>query len=546
MVHRESAKGGRLSSPADTAQTGYQRTFSMNRFRHVLRPGRGVAMLAALLLAGATTSAQVRVGSTFFPKPSDGTTRRFPAVAFDAANNAYLVVWGIGQIGARFVSANGAPLGSPVQVNGAAGDGVRVACGADINACLIAWVQEPTYVIGRLVRFNAGAVQFLTNPFIINANGAMKLSSAAPGVAFSSAANEFLVAWTDMYSMAAGWSQVKGQRISAGGGRVGGEIPVATTSAYEGFPSLTYNLVQNEYLVAYYLETGNFSGVATQRVQPGTGALIGGRSTLYGSAFDQYPEIAYNRWRNEYLAVTWGWSGNTWALRGLRASGNAQPLGSASVIMALKGGGDGIGLAFNQVSGSYLAVYLSQINNEIWGVEISGGGAPGTQAQMTSTGTRLATQPRAAGATINNKWLLVASDAYTRVMGQLAQHGTTTSTSTGGSGSGSSTSGSSCTTIQPASNWTCVNGNWLPPTTTSSTSSCTTPQPASGWTCVSGNWLPPSTSTSSCTTPQPASGWTCVNGNWLPPTSTSTSSCTTIKPGANWTCVNGNWLPPGY
>ncbi len=51
------------------------------------------------------------------------------------------------------------------------------------------------------------------------------------------------------------------------------------------------------------------------------------------------------------------------------------------------------------------------------------------------------------------------------------------------------------------------------------------------------------TTTTSCTTASPGTGWTCVNGNWLPP-STSDSTCTTVKPGTNWTCVNGNWLPP--
>ena len=103
-------------------------------------------------------------------------------------------------------------------------------------------------------------------------------------------------------------------------------------------------------------------------------------------------------------------------------------------------------------------------------------------------------------------------------------------------------------------------------------------QPGAGWTCVSGNWLPPSGGTgstgSTCTTVSPGTGWTCVNGSWLPPRRRfngehlhdgqawhrldvcewqlaatgqhhdDDSSCTTVSPGTGWTCVNGSWLPP--
>jgi glucose/arabinose dehydrogenase len=113
----------------------------------------------------------------------------------------------------------------------------------------------------------------------------------------------------------------------------------------------------------------------------------------------------------------------------------------------------------------------------------------------------------------------------------------------------------------------CVNGGWLPPTTTSppatSSTGCSTPDPFAalgGGTCVNGGWLPPSPSTSSggstgCSTPDPFAtigGGTCVNGGWLPPTtapspSGSSTGCSTPDPFATiggGTCVNGGWLPP--
>ena len=55
-------------------------------------------------------------------------------------------------------------------------------------------------------------------------------------------------------------------------------------------------------------------------------------------------------------------------------------------MIAANGIGDGIGLAYNPVSNTYLAVYLSINNAEIWAVEVSKTGVPGEQFQLTAWG----------------------------------------------------------------------------------------------------------------------------------------------------------------
>jgi Alginate lyase len=96
-----------------------------------------------------------------------------------------------------------------------------------------------------------------------------------------------------------------------------------------------------------------------------------------------------------------------------------------------------------------------------------------------------------------------------------------------------------CTSIQPAADWVCLNGGWLPPN-----------HPL-----VTGGAAPPPNPPASCATIQPAAGWLCVNGGWLPPGSslpggapppTVPASCPTVQPAADWVCVNGGWLPPGF
>lgn len=501
-----------------------------------IRSARTLAVAAALLLgASSTAPAQVRVGATFVAIPGDGATKRFPDVAFDGANGAFLVVTGLQKLEARYFDTDGAPLGG-VAVVTTTGGANRVVCAAAINKCLITWLQEPNLVVGRFVRFNSGAVQFLSGPFTIGSSGL--LTNSAPGLAYSSAASEFLVVWTD------GMNNLRARRVDADGTLLGAAayFYVSNSAVWEGFPTLAYNSAQDEYMVAYYCEPGGQSGVCARRVKPGTGALIGGTSILYSGGFNQYPEIAYNPATNQYLAITWGFSGGSWMLKGRLADGNAAPLGASTLALAAKGGGDGVGLAYNPVSNTFLADYQSQTNAETWGVEIGPAGGPGTQIQLSYSGTTLSVQPRAEANPNTDQWLMVMSKGFANITAQRVGHGLTT----GGGGGG----GTGCSTPSPGTGYTCVNGTWVPPSTGGTSGTCTTAKPAANWVCVNGNWLPPwmAPTTSSCTTPKPGPNFICVSGNWLPDTSGSgsTSTCTTIKPAANWVCKNGNWVPPWY
>ncbi|MBA2304999.1 MAG: hypothetical protein H0W08_20540, partial [Acidobacteria bacterium] len=378
------------------------------------------ALAIVMLAAPVMTSAQVsRVGSTAFPKPPDGGTRRFSAVAYDGANNAYLVAWGVINLGLRFVSAGGVPLGEPAALNtdGVArqAGAVRVACGAEINACLVTWVEElPTRVVGRLVRNSGGAVQFLTDRFPISQTGVPKHTESAPGVAYSSGSREFLVTWAEYSSP--GGPDVKGQRVSTAGVPIGDQIPVGATGYWEGLPSATYNSALDEFFVTYYFEPGQ-DAVGATRVKAGTGAIVA-NTTLYTGPFEKYPEVVYNSVENQYLAVSW--SAN-WILHGQRVDGSGNAFGA--VLPLATGGGDGIGVGYNPVSNSYLAVYLRPDSDEVWGAVITSAGATVNQFQVTSSGTRLATQPQVAGSKAAPQWLVVGAEQFRRVMSQLVQNG---------------------------------------------------------------------------------------------------------------------------
>jgi hypothetical protein len=144
----------------------------------------------------------------------------------------------------------------------------------------------------------------------------------------------------------------------------------------------------------------------------------------------------------------------------------------------------------------------------------------------------------------------------------------------GGGGASPGPTSTSCATLQPASNWICVNGGWVPPDHPLATGSAGAAGDASGNAGGSGDASPGPTTTS-CTTPQPASNWICVNGGWVPPdhplaagaagsggangtggsssggSSGATGTCTTPDPfigipGMEGVCVGGEWIPSNH
>jgi beta-glucosidase len=193
----------------------------------------------------------------------------------------------------------------------------------------------------------------------------------------------------------------------------------------------------------------------------------------------------------------------------------------------------------------------------------------------------------------NGSWSTAAGDYTIAVGGSSADTPLAQTVALAGTTTPPSSQPGSCATIQPAPDWVCVNGGWLPPgmapatpppatpPPTTPSSSCTSVQPGSDWVCVNGGWLPPGlapatgapgpsptpTPSGNCSTVQPGADWVCVNGGWLPPglqggttgapptTPAGTTvptptppavSCTSVRPGPDWVCVNGGWLPPGH
>jgi hypothetical protein len=287
-------------------------------------------LLVALLAVPATTSAGNPVGGMFLIRDETVDTKD-PAIAYNSHDQEYLVVFwndrpGCDDIRAERVARDGRLLGGVWVANG---------CGA-----------ERRY----------------------------------PDVAYNSQANEYLVVWEedDM--------DIRGQRVSATGGLTGGAFDIALGNigaTYCVGPAIAYASTENKYLVAFEWRDASGYRIMAQ--------ALNSDGSAWGTAFDvepyslvikAYPDLAYNRLRNEFLVVWQQWNPSQFDIRGRRVkmSGSAGPLGSAfwfSCDPSRSDDSPAVAAVPRSPDGQYLVAweYWSSANNyDIWAQRVAGEG----------------------------------------------------------------------------------------------------------------------------------------------------------------------------
>jgi len=379
-------------------------------------------LFAALLVPAPAQAAANRVGETLVAIPRDRTTR-FPGVAFDTANGVYLVVTGQFTIMGRFVSADGVPLGAPFVISPSQATlAPRVAYSPAAQTFVVTWIDEVArgqHTIGmRAIQYSNGSPVFLTGEVPVSRNGVDKFLDSAPSIACSSRVAECLVTWTEFRGNPA----VRALRMTTMGVPVGAEMDIASSASWEGMPSIAYNTVQDEYFIVFTDEPADrVMGPYGVRIAAGSGAILS-RTPLYYGIYNNYPEVAYNPNSNQYLVITWTVSGNGPDVYGTIINGDGNPTGLRPIAgNAFFEGGDGIGLAYNAVSGTYFAVFQGPSRDTL-GVEIDGAGTPATVFRAMVSGASPngdIFQPRVAAAANSGRWLISTSVDFNRVSTQL-------------------------------------------------------------------------------------------------------------------------------
>jgi len=258
-----------------------------------------------------------------------------PAVAFNPAANQYLVVWSDlrddhtrGQdIYGRRLRANGTAIGGDFLISGPGADddeeGPAVAYSAATNQYLVVWGDGRDYdrgddIYGRRVKANGVPAK---SDFRISGATATE-GEGLPALAYNSAAEEYLVVWTDRRNQ--GLRDIYGQRVPATGRKIGGNFRISRGPDQESSAAVAYSTSADEYLVVW-ADGRNLptrSGDIFGRRVAADGTPLDKDFRLCGPAAtgnDRGPAVAYGP--GEYLVVWSSFRESDWAIYGIRVDG---------------------------------------------------------------------------------------------------------------------------------------------------------------------------------------------------------------------------------
>ena len=332
----------------------------------------------------------------------------FPAVAYNATANEYLVSWhgvddaaglaiGETEIFVQRVSAGGTQIGGDTRISDMGPDGdldyvagyPAVAYNATANEYLVSWrgVDDTAGFVGEweifAQRVSAGGTEIGGDTRIsdMGPDGDLDYAADYPAVAYNATANEYLVTWRgddNTAGLVNDEDEIYVQRVSAGGTEIGGDTRISDMgpdgdlnyTAQE--PAVAYNATANEYLVTWWGDddtaplVDNEREVFAQRVSAG-GTEIGGDTRISDMGPDgdpgyaaYSPAVAYNAAANEYL-VSWYGDDDTaplvnfefeiWArkVKGGEAPGLTDPVCATPTPIGGSGGGGTLRLTVGQL-----------------------------------------------------------------------------------------------------------------------------------------------------------------------------------------------------
>ena len=359
-----------------------------------------VLAVSALALAVDAATGAGRAGADFRVNQSTsaGVEQSMPAVAWNDTANQFLVVWedgraaGQSDIYGRLVSRSGIPVGADRLISGASAVGPdrtpAVAWNAEENQYLVVWADvrdattRGTDVYGRLVGASGAP---LGGNFRISGPAATG-NETSPAVTWNGTRNEYLVVWADDREWAYHPGDIYGRRLAADGKRQGGEIQV-TASAWDiaQEPAVAWNASRNEYLVVWE-DWRNIFDIYGRRLGA-AGTPFGADIRISGTGAEAFsPALVWNADANQYVVV-WEDARNEDAGRGVDIYGRrVGPRGGLLGAERRFSGGGAVdddvdpAVGYSTTSNRYLVVWedyrnFAQNETEIYGRRMSSGGA---------------------------------------------------------------------------------------------------------------------------------------------------------------------------
>ncbi|MBU1879266.1 MAG: hypothetical protein KJ734_09985, partial [Chloroflexi bacterium] len=419
--------------------------------------------------------------SSMGPDNDSGYSALAPAVAYNSQDNQNLVVWYGNDTtlefeiwGQRVNAATGAQIGADLRISymGPAGDTAYggyypdVAYNSANNEYLVVWSGDhyadgDQEIWGR--RVNPATGGLLGSMVRISVMGTTAdYDGYNPAVAYNSTDNQYLVVWNgddDGSGLVDGEYEIWGKRLTAMAEwvdadefRISDMGPGGDVNYDAQYPDVAYNSTNNEYMVVWegddqaYDRADNELEIWGQRLNASGGAMGANDfriSTMGPNTDPDYdandPAIAYNSANNEYLVV---WSGDDvvngqFDVFGQRLQYNGVQLGLDDFYVSNPGVGpngnyDALNpaVAYDRANNEYLVVWaddeLGVGEFEIWGqrVDAATGNSVGTDTRLSDMGpdgdaNRDAQTPAAAYSRVNNNQYLVVWSGEDGVDGEF-------------------------------------------------------------------------------------------------------------------------------
>jgi hypothetical protein len=339
---------------------------------------------------------------------------------YDPAHQDYLVVGGQGPIYGVFTNTAGTPIGLKFQI-GSSNDskpfGVfpRCAFSADVNGgqggFLVSWHQDDSvnFVHTALVAYPGGVIPNSERVVSDGSGGGSNFRFGVP-ISYSPTSKRFLIAFGTL-----AWN-LQGRFIGVDGAPVSEIFALANAPSGGGVqePALTWNSAANEFGLSYsgFDNSGGFVGFkrvsavdGAQAATPRFGAAIG----TFGTG------VGYNPANGHYVM---GWAVAPGALGAeIDSQGNVLRTGLLSGRLGTPTSFD---LAFNPVSGTFLAVSEDSQSSDVVGLQLNNSGTPNTVASTLTNGCANGSFfPRVGARTDAREWNITFARCFTSVADQI-------------------------------------------------------------------------------------------------------------------------------
>jgi YD repeat-containing protein len=237
-------------------------------------------------------------------------SKSFPAIAHDSQNNRYLVVYRKFvdscnyQVFGQIVTADGGPFSAEFLIgNGDSQTTPAVAYDPANQRFLVVWDDNISYMISGLLIKPDGT--FFGSPFPIAYSAWQKWG---PSIAYDGVNQRFLVAWTDFRNVVTTYADIYGQLVNADGTlfntTVDFNFPITSVAFYQSAPKAAFDPVNQRFLVVWTDERNGFADIYGQLINA-DGTMLGGGFPIADAAGSHQlsPAVAYADTAQRFFAV---------------------------------------------------------------------------------------------------------------------------------------------------------------------------------------------------------------------------------------------------